>query len=353
MYSSFSIRNFRGIRDLELSGLARFVLVTGRNDTGKTSALEAVFVHAGAGQPQVVPTIEALRGLPATRIEGLTTAENPWLPIFHDFDASEPIRLEGVFKGKARVVSIEAGRPGDSGSMSLPSSPTDLTKGETATAIRLLHFQVGEGRSRKRYNLTIDQGQLRVEPIPPPVTYQTIFSNAVSRAERQDIDRFSQLRVTGEHAWIGDALRYVDPRIKELAIASPAGELRVFADVGQRRLVSLAHMGMGVGRLFTYATSIGSAPGGVVLIDEVENGLHHATLPSVWRALIDAARRFDVQLIVTTHSLECTVAAHEAFRDTDYDLSLIRLDRLNGEIVAKQYSQDALEGALKTGLEVR
>jgi ABC-type ATPase with predicted acetyltransferase domain len=45
------------------------------------------------------------------------------------------------------------------------------------------------------------------------------------------------------------------------------------------------------------ADAIGNAPNGVVLVDEIENGLHHSVVQKVWRAIAEAARQFNISLI--------------------------------------------------------
>ena len=95
-------------------------------------------------------------------------------------------------------------------------------------------------------------------------------------------------------------------------------------------------------------------PGGVVLIDEVENGLHYSGVKDVWKAIAVAARQMDVQVFATTHSYECIQAAHDAFTASGiYDLRLFRLDRLNGEIQVAAYDQDVLGYATEMRHEVR
>jgi AAA15 family ATPase/GTPase len=107
-------------------------------------------------------------------------------------------------------------------------------------------------------------------------------------------------------------------------------------------------------RLASLVLAIGNAPKGVVLVDEIENGLHHSILPKVWRAIGEVARQFNTQVFATTHSLECIMAAHRAFSESErYDFRLHRLERINETIRAVTYDQETLEAAIETGLEVR
>ena len=47
MYSSFRVQNFRGFKDLRLDDLARVNLIAGKNNTGKSALLEAIFTYTG------------------------------------------------------------------------------------------------------------------------------------------------------------------------------------------------------------------------------------------------------------------------------------------------------------------
>ena len=86
-------------------------------------------------------------------------------------------------------------------------------------------------------------------------------------------------------------------------------------DIGIGRMIPFALLGGGLGRLAGILLSIADAPGGVVLIDEVENGFHRSVLSRVWSAIGEAAGRYETQVFATTHSFECIEAAHEAFRE--------------------------------------
>ena len=104
-------------------------------------------------------------------------------------------------------------------------------------------------------------------------------------------------------------------------------------DIGFDRLLPLPLMGDGLGRLASLLLGIASAEGGMVLIDEIENGLHHGTMHKVWKLIDDAARRFNVQVFATTHSRECVTAAYRAFSETmDKPFQLHRLER-HGESI--------------------
>jgi hypothetical protein len=149
-------------------------------------------------------------------------------------------------------------------------------------------------------------------------------------------------------------LHLLEPRLKRLLLLMTGGVATVNGDIGIGPPVPVPLMGEGIQRLLSILLAIASAPGGVVLVDEIENGLHYTVMTDVWRAINQAAERFDTQVFATTHSWECIRAAHDAFSAVDgYDLRLIRLDRTGDDIREVDYNQEMLATAFATGLEVR
>ena len=63
--------------------------------------------------------------------------------------------------------------------------------------------------------------------------------------------------------------------------------------------------GQGFNRLLILASVIIDSAGGIVLIDEIENGLHYSVLADVWRIVVRTAKDYKVQIFATTHSRDC------------------------------------------------
>ncbi len=108
-----------------------------------------------------------------------------------------------------------------------------------------------------------------------------------------------------------------------------------------------------IGSVATLAIGITNASGGVVLIDEIENGIHHSVMTEVWLGIAKLACQSDVQIFATTHSFECINAAHQAFKKSgQYDFRLHRLDQVDDSIEAVTLDEEALEVATQMGMEV-
>jgi hypothetical protein len=360
MYQSFKVSNFRCFRELTLPDLERVNLVAGVNNVGKTALLEAMFLHCGAYNPTLALRLNAFRGIEAVKIKFGQWVEPPWDSLFHQFDISKSIELvgENTVTGRRSLRLDVVFEPLESSRITRFSGPApDVSEGilSASEIAKVLKLEYKEGERRGSSYMILDREGLRAEPIPPAPPFPTFFQGARMRVPFLDeAERFGSLEIRGQQDVLLRVLQLIEPRLSRLAMVVVAGEPMLHGDIGIGRLVPLPVMGEGMVRLASLVLHIGNAPNGVVLVDEIENGLHHSILPKVWRAIGEVARQFNTQVFATTHSLECIVAAHRAFSESErYDFRLHRLERVNETIRAVTYDQETLEAAIETGLEVR
>ncbi len=120
------------------------------------------------------------------------------------------------------------------------------------------------------------------------------------------------------------------------------------------RLIPLPLMGEGLTHITSLILHISNAPEGVVIIDEIENGIHHSIFELIWEAINKVSQKFKTQIFATTHSMECIKAAHEAFKDEEiYDFALHRIEKIKEKIEVNSYDRETLESAIDIDLEVR
>ena len=355
MYTSFTVRNYRCFDDLRLTGLNRINLISGRNNVGKTALLEALFLHAGGNNPTLTLKVEAWRGLDTFKFELGRWSEMPWAMLFTDMDASRTIELSGQFSsGEDRTVLIR-----------VPTQVAGELEGQTVAAVMResspgydrpgeLELVEQRGTDKKTYLLRVGS-TVQVQPVARTPRLPAVFLAARWRPPlSEDADRFSHQLAERREDVLLSALKLLEPRLKSLALLTIAGSPVIHGDIGLARLVPLPDMGEGMVRLASLILAMGHASGGVLLVDEVENGLHHSVLQKVWGAVAAAARAADVQVFATTHSWENIVAAHEALGGGRRPvLSYYRLERLEGKIQAVAYKPRMLEASFESGLEVR
>ena len=90
------------------------------------------------------------------------------------------------------------------------------------------------------------------------------------------------------------------------------------------------------------------------MIDEVECGIHVDALAGLFKWLAESARRFDVQIIATTHSLEAVDAMMLAVGQSKNDIVAYHLENTEEKTFVERYSGEMLQRLRqKRGLDVR
>ena len=106
-------------------------------------------------------------------------------------------------------------------------------------------------------------------------------------------------------------------------------------------------------RLFGIALSLANAEGGVLLIDEFENGLHYSVQPDVWRMIFNMSERLNIQVFATTHSKDTVHAFQEAAAESPEEGTLIHLTSRNGESIPTVFTEEELAIITRDNIEVR
>jgi hypothetical protein len=300
-----------------------------------------------------------MRGLSRFKIEtGKRFIVSPWTALFRDFNEDLSIELIGwerarnprsvrirVVRGRAELDRIPRVIPQGTGDGKGTSEPAIL--GE---ALEWVSSTPGKRSSL----LYWDGSDFRVYPsVPEPPPFPGQFLAARWQpAFKEEAELYGQFEVRGEQDQIVECLRVVEPRLKRLTTIFLHDEPMLHADLGAGPLQPLAVVGDGLLRLARLILHLLRVPKGVLLVDEVENGLHHSVMPQVWLAIGKAAASVGAQVFATTHSRECIEAAHRALA-AESDLRLVRLDRIDGEIRAVPYDRQTLGAAIESGFEVR
>jgi hypothetical protein len=351
MFRTIEVKNFRCFADLRLGPLARVNLIAGRNNTGKTALLEAIRLHCNPLDGQLAYQLVKDRGVNLDRADLASVAS--WL--FFDRDPSKEVVLKSEDERGSRLLTITledavTARERYAGENALLLPPFQSALGDWL----VLRYQgdseesIASAYPTGRNGLTWGGGKRISWKMP------NAFLPASLAGEEDDVNAYGELESAKRQEEILPALRLLEPRLQRLSLIPFAGAPVLHGDVGLSRLVPLPLMGEGLRRLLSLLLAIATHKGGVVLIDEIENGLHHSVLNKVWQAVALAARLADIQLFATTHSYECIQAAHAAFEAAEpYDFALHRLDRTDAGIRPVTYDRDTMGYALEMSHEVR
>ncbi len=347
MLKRLQIRNFRGFNALKIDQLSGVNLIVGKNNSGKTSLLEAIFLLSGAGNAQMAINDNVSRSL---KPGGVSTGEPFWKQLFSDLNMGRCIEIEAdhTLHGQLTLEISLKRQP-------TTEIPLDRTNGTSVTNLfdeRSLVFEYS-GSSSKSVKSHIHMKRHGFEVNQPAINspFQAIILLSRIGNIQEDAIRLGRLRRQKQGDMLLKALQVVEPKLQSIEDNSSSGIPLIWGDIGLSELVPLSVMGEGMTQIARLVLSIASVPDGVVLVDEVEIGIHHSVLPDVWRVIDEAARQFRTQIFATTHSFECVMAAHESLSKDRFRLHRLEIDDKTNRCVT--YEPHVIDAAIRHNLEVR
>lgn len=361
--NSLSIQRFRGLRDLELRDLAPVTIFTGRNGCGKTSVLEAAFLLCGLTNATLVFSLAAFRGVPA--IAGSDTAFRVLLPNLEDGS-------KAAIRGTAG-----SGHGGAERSLEIAGITAPIGAGPTTEPVaRLVGVEFvarspsGERKGRVRWEPApigpnppiFEVGPVRFEGLPGlrsevpdnpdvlPARYVRPQPHAVM-AELHGLlsELVKRMAIQG----VLDILKLIAPTVTEVHPLVERGQLVIYVNVGANQLFPAQILGGGFINLLQLATFMCDDASRILLIDEIEGGLHYSVLPSLARTVIAFARERGKQFLIATHSLDVVSAFGEAGSESPNMVRFFKLYRRDSEIGAERFEVDAWRQLEEIGGEIR
>jgi AAA15 family ATPase/GTPase len=379
MITDFELSGFRCFEPFGLHGLTRLNVVTGGNASGKSAFLEALFIGArGIGESLVM--LNNYRGIQSnlpSPVPGLSfpigvTPFNPMIsPASFKGSWEHYFRSVKTISEEKEISLIVSPRISISTTDSEETSRTlnvffqeqsganvivPPQTGSVAQSITPLIFERRTGRQSVRQILTIGpMGQLQAQPHLPefgPSIF--IFPATASYSEEDNMTWFSRLRETGQLQSVMERIRESFPFIDGLEILKPSGVDGLYAIMSSGEVRRLSTVSAGVNKIISIFLACHNLRNGIVLIDEIENGIYYEKYGFFWDALFKFAENTQNQIFAASHSDECiqallpTIEAHDVGK-----FALLRAERLNGECVVRHIPGETFRATLRRGGEPR
>lgn len=356
---SLEIHNFRGFRHFKMEPLARINLIVGKNNAGKTSLLEALQLYARRGSPflalqllqerdELPPSIAQSRQNPEEIGESILGIKHLFYNRPDITDEHDAIQIGPV------------GSKSDTLSLSIGGWSSDFTDFEIDRILELssltLITQFGsDSRNHPLHRYVNRKVTVKVKKAPYIFISESGFENPYL-AELWD-----EVTLTPLEKDVINALRIVEPNVERLNFVNHPNTRDRIPKVkiaGQNEPVPLRSMGQGIKRVLGIILAVANTKDKMLLIDEIDSGLHYSVLSDVWNLIFEVAARLNVQLFATTHSWDCieafqvAIAQHE---EVDGVLFSLRNKKGKpGEVVAIRSDKQDLDAIVSyPTIEVR
>jgi predicted ATPase len=301
--SSVDIKGFRGIREGTIKDLTPLVVLVGPNGAGKSTAIEAILV---GGSPL---TAEAI--VQVVRRHEAGGAGPRWL-LWKGGVATEQTQIKvATSGGKHRECQLSLNR--------------GVPEGQT----QILYSIIENGSSRgSGYILGIKNKYLSNSPtgflpldglqeVNLAEGYQTQFQRPLHSL-------FTKSVSLGRRGQAKEIIKDVFPDVTNVEILTENDE-PILHLVFDEYSVPASLAGDGIQSLLRLTLELGASSGGAALLEEPEVHQHPGAIRQSARAILAAVRR-NIQVIMTTHSLELIDALLAESLDEDLkQLSVYRL----------------------------
>lgn len=353
MFNNIQIDNYRNFSALRVDRLSRVNVFVGKNNSGKSCLLEAVFLLTGVSNPRLLLSCNTARDFP--RIDDFSF-------FFHNAEADKPITIASRSSDAAhynRRLTMRLTRPGkietssadreNAGSLfsNLSSQQTIVAEAEVSgvrTNAIFINTRTGKDMAHERGEISIPDGyqeKIRANFMP------TKFSTSVLAATVREMVK------SNKEDEITAGLRLIDARVRGLSVAGD----ETLLDMGLSKKMPINFLGDGVRKMFALIVSIIKSRDGVLLVDEIDNGLYHSTMRDTWALIVAMAKTYNVQIFATTHnadSLRGIYSCGTAGKDTQAEFSLYKLIKgANDKNVALHYDYAGFASLLETENDIR
>ena len=370
MYSSIHVRGYRGLDSFRMRGLGRVNLLVGTNNCGKTSILECIELLRSTGRPNVLSSILRRRGEWGDARDGDSEPILDVKRLFSGYDLQREVVIEGGrdsavdpsdWNGKVALhvedpLESEPGEPypyDEDGYLTLAVEWSDREDDSDTRAVKIGITSDGHlsPRGLRRF--------LRTRNGPLDQVVQFIRTSGMTAP---DVVRlFDDVVLTENEEHVTRALRMIEPKVERAASVridrrpyfqeGPGGVFIKLRETENR--VPIGSMGDGMWRLLGLALALANVKGGVLLVDEIDTGLHHSVMADMWRMVSERAAALKVQVFATTHSRDCyeSLAAVAKPGLPSPEITIQRMEPHREQAI--RYSDEAIVAAAERGIEVR
>ena len=347
MIRSIDVRNFRCFRQLSIPDLGRLNVIVGDNGAGKTALLESIFLPL-ATSTEIGMRLRQQRGLDGAFQGTASHIESAlWGGFFYNHDMKKSILLTLEGDG-VESRSLEIAKSDSEGIFSEIAG--DISSRDASV---VFNWRDSSGNLKTARPMVSD-GKFSFPGTGESLQNFYYYAANTTIGSVEVASKFSELSQAGLHERFIRLFQSEYSWIEGLNVEVYGGSPVLFAAIkGQKVKQPLPNVSSGINRAVAFMLAIASSENGIVMIDEIENGIHYSHLGGIWRSLLSFIREYNCQLVVSTHSQECLWALAKAAGSNLDDIRLWQLDRGDGQSIVNSFSGEDLKIALDYNEEIR
>ncbi|MEG4070537.1 AAA family ATPase [Microcoleus sp. Pol11C2] len=307
MLKEIEIQNFRCFEQIKISGFERVNLIGGKNNAGKTALLEAIFLNVAAE----AGSLEILRELRRESSEALEAMpKRAWDNLFYALKKDRLIVIIGKDENhKATQVEISLGALNQNITIGgllerqeIREIIDSLPKDKSGVSVITLKLIKNEKRPVKSSLIASSSGSITTgststtDEVP-------IIPSFIMFSGKEITEAYDRARLDDKDSEVLKAFQVLDSSIESVESFSIGEPTLYLRRKGEKRL-PLSLFGDAINRVAEIILKLVNNEYKILLVDEIENGIHYTSQREFWRILFRLAVELDTQIFATTHSLE-------------------------------------------------
>ena len=369
------IRSYRGLNEVNISDLSEINILVGDNNVGKTSVLEAIQFLCYPGKErllQIARQRERYRTM-ARMGSGIVDSLRYLFDINQFGKETFSFDIGGEILGQHGTICVEGcieNRFVDLSTLNQRSylmSSKAMKKGESLDNSEEIEFFLGKISHTFPMD---DQLSLFQEKSVEEFEWNDYIAVRLNHLQ-ENVILNSKMVLTVDHIVenaFGNLIKnhfiktkavtllkeFFDENICDLRIIEEKHRFIPIVEIKNGEYMPLSLYGDGMKKMLTMLNAIVNTEHGVVLIDEFETALHTSAMKEVFSFMADAAEEMDVQLFLTTHSIEAVDKMLECLEGSPERIRVIRLRKKESKIYARiMDGMEALRNREEYNLELR
>jgi len=283
-FTRLHIESYKIFDNFRLEKLNKINIFAGLNNTGKTSLLEAIYLLTRQNDVNAFFEMVRLKN----KFEKLSPV---W--INKTLDASI-IKINGTYNGVETGISISK------------FEAQDIDKSGYVTSVEIDSYIDDEKKNYSKVDL-YEYSPLKLYYENIRILCYSMFKSPFFYKESDIIISYSKSYEKKLMPLIINFLKQVDSQIQDIGLTEEYGIKRFLVDSSKYsdKKVDITSYGEGLQRIFEISLAFAYAKNGVILIDELETGIHHSLLIEFTKFIQELSAQFNVQVFLTSHSKEC------------------------------------------------
>jgi AAA15 family ATPase/GTPase len=346
---NIEIKNFRGIDSLKIDDFSRVNVFLGQNSSGKTTILECLMLLIGMSNADLPQNLNAIR----TRT---FSSYSELLYLFRNLNINEKPEIQSeLFDESKRHLMLDLTYIFDE------KAQTNLSNGqiptsETKTFLNTLKmsFEI-DGKNFESYTTFNKNGFVsNRKQAEHYLEKNSVAFLSADLAAGNPANDLVELAKHKKKDVVTERLKMFDSRINTLEILNNVAYVGLD---GIDQLMTVNMLGDGLRRFLNIVAASANPINNIILIDEIDNGLHYSAYKKLWEAIFALATETNKQVFVTTHSKETLYKLNEMLEEhSEYQESL-RLYTIANTLKkghqAYKYTFDGLSSACENDVELR